>query len=106
MKKLTISIKIILIILFAIAAFNLPYSYYQIIKTIGMFGLIYLAYSAYVGEQKPLMIVLIIFAILFNPFPAFKIYFPKEIWRVIDIIASLTLVISFFLKSKNDNSSN
>jgi len=100
MKKLTISIKIILIILFAIAAFNLPYSYYQVIRTIGMFGLIYLTYSAYVGEQKPLMIVLIIFAILLNPFPAFKIHFTKDIWRVIDIAVSLTLVISFFSKTK------
>ena len=106
MKTITISTKIILILLFIVATFNLPYSYYQIIKTFGMLGLVFLAYNAYMIKQKTLMMVLILFAILFNPFPASKIYFPKEIWRIIDITVSITLIFSFFLKPKNDELSN
>jgi len=93
-------IKVLLAIVFGIAAFDLPYSYYQVVKVIGMFGLLYLAYYSYRTKQEILMVVFIILAIIFNPFPALKISFSKEIWRVVDIIASIIVIVSLFVTPK------
>ena len=104
-KNITILIKVILAIVFGVAAFNLPYSYYQIVRVIGMFGLLYLAYYSYKIQSEALSIIFVILAIIFNPFPALKISFSKEIWRVLDIIVSFVLIVSLFINSKKNKGS-
>jgi hypothetical protein len=101
-KNITILIKVILAVIFAIAAFNLPYSYYQIVKVIGMFGLLYLAYYSYKTQSETLSVIFVILAIIFNPFPALKISFSKEIWRVMDIIVSIVVLVSIFINPNKD----
>lgn len=95
-------VKFILIIIFGLAIMNLPYSYYQFVKVFGMFGLLYLAFNSFKRNFKTLSVAFIVFAIIFNPFPAFKIYFSKDVWRIMDIAVVILIIVSFIFKSKKN----
>ena len=83
---------------------NLPYSYYQFVKVFGMFGLLILAFNAFKRNFKIFSVAFLVFAIIFNPFPAFKINFPKNIWKIMDVVVIVLIIVSFIIKSKkNEN---
>ena len=93
-------IKIILSILFLLCLFKMPYGYYQATRFIGMLGFALLAYYDYQKSQKinPAVIIYIALALLFQPF--IKIALGRTIWNVVDVIVSLGLIISIFIKPK------
>ncbi|WP_394369915.1 MULTISPECIES: DUF6804 family protein [Tenacibaculum] len=95
-------VKFILIIIFGLAIINLPYSYYQFIKVFGMFGLLFLAFNSFKRNFKTLSVAFLVLAIIFNPFPAFKISFSKDIWIIMDIVVIALIIVSYIIKSKNN----
>jgi hypothetical protein len=92
-------IKIILIILFLLCLFQMPYVYYQFARTVGMVGFVLLAYHDRGKKDKTLMIIWICSAIVINPI--FKIALGRTLWNIMDIIwASLLLGTIIYKKIK------
>lgn len=93
-------IKIILSILFLLCLLKMPYGYYQFARFIGMLGFALLAYYDYQKNQtiNSGAIIYIALALLFQPF--IKVALGRSIWNVVDVIVSLGLIISIFIKPK------
>lgn len=91
------TIKIILAVLFLLCLFHMPYGYYEAVRFIGMIGFALLAYYSYQQNKKTEVIIYIALALLFQPF--IKVVLGRTIWNIIDIIVSLGLIISIFVKS-------
>lgn len=88
--------------MFGLAIMNLPFSYYQFIKVFGMFGLLFLAFNSFQRNLKPISLAFLVFAIIFNPFPAFKINFSKDIWIIMNIAVIVLIIVSFIIKTKKN----
>lgn len=91
-------IKIALILLLAIALFDMPYYYYEIMRFLCMVGFLILAKFEYNKKQNIFLAVWLTVALLINPY--FKLVLGKEIWAIIDITLIIVLVLSFFNKLK------
>lgn len=93
-------IKLILCILFLLCLFHMPYGYYEAARFIGMLGFTLLAYYDYQKKQKinSAVIIYIALALLFQPF--IKVALGRTIWNVVDVIVSIGLIISIFVKQK------
>ena len=91
-------IKVILGILFLLCLFQMPYGYYQAVRFIGMLGFALLAYLSYQQNQKIEIIIYVALALLFQPF--IKVALGRTIWNVVDVIVSVGLIVSLFIKSK------
>ena len=75
----------------------MPYWYYQVVRIFSMVGFLYLSYIDYKKEIYMNTIIFGILALLFNPIE--KIHFPKGIWKIIDGVVGIILVINiFFIK--------
>jgi len=102
MKKNTneIILKIVLSILFLLCLLKMPYGYYEFARFIGMLGFALLTYFDYQKHQtiNSIVIIYIALALLFQPF--LKVALGRTIWNVVDVIVSLGLVISIFIKPK------
>ena len=90
--------KIILAILFLLCLFPMPYSYYQAVRFVGMLGFALLAHFSYQKEQKTTIIIYIALSLLFQPF--IKVPLGRTVWNIVDVIVSVGLIISIFLKPK------
>jgi hypothetical protein len=98
--NISITIKIILTILFLLCLLQMPYGYYQIVRFVGMAGFIVLAFLRY-QQNKTVNLEVIIYAflaLLFQPF--IKIALGRAVWNIVDLIVSLWLIISLFLNPK------
>ncbi|MEO9021218.1 MAG: DUF6804 family protein [Ginsengibacter sp.] len=95
------SIKIILSILFLLCLFDMPYGYYEATRFIGMLGFALLAYYSNQQNKKTEVIIYIALALLFQPF--IKVALGRTIWDITDVIVSVGLIISIFVKSKNED---
>lgn len=93
------AIKIILSILFILCLLDMPYGYYQVVRFIGMLGFALLAYLSYQQNHKTEVIIYVALALLFQPF--LKIALGRTIWNTVDVIVSVGLLISIFLKPKS-----
>lgn len=95
-----IIIKIILSILFLLCLLKMPYGYYQAARFGGMLGFTLLAYCDYQKNQivNSAVIIYLALALLFQPF--IKVALGRTIWNVVDVIVSLVLIISIFIKPK------
>ena len=93
-------IKVILSILFLLCLFHMPYNYYEAVRFIGMLGFALLAYYSYKQNRttNAPVIIYVALALLFQPF--LKVAFGRTVWNVLDVIVSLGLIFSLFLKSK------
>jgi len=91
-------IKIILSILFLLCLFHMPYGYYEFARFVGMLGFALLAYYDYQKNQiiNSGAIIYIALALLFQPF--IKVALGRTIWNVVDVIVSVGLIISIFIK--------
>jgi len=91
-------IKITLSILFILCLIKMPYGYYQFARFIGMLGFALLAYFDYQKSQtiNSGLIIYLALALLFQPF--IKVALGRTIWNVVDVIVSLGLIISIFIK--------
>jgi hypothetical protein len=98
------AIKIVLAILFFICLADMPYGYYQFVRFAGLVGFALLAYQARVQGKQTEMIVYIGLALLFQPF--FKIVLGRQLWNIVDVVVGIVLLISIFLKSKENNNEN
>jgi hypothetical protein len=76
----------------------MPYGYYQAIRFIGMLGFILLAYYSYQQNKKVEVIIYVALALLFQPF--IKVALGRTVWNIVDVIVSIGLIISLFIKSK------
>lgn len=92
------SIKIILSILFLLCLLNMPYSYYQAVRFAGLLGFALLAYLSNNEEKQIAMIIYASLALLFQPFV--KVALGRIGWNVVDVIVSVGLIISLFVKQK------
>lgn len=83
-----------------VCLFQMPYGYFQAVRFIGMLGFALLAYFSYQQDQKvnEVVIIYIALALLFQPF--LKVALGKTIWNVVDVIVSVGLIGSLFIKKK------
>ncbi|MFS4455822.1 DUF6804 family protein [Maribacter sp. 2304DJ31-5] len=93
MNKMLLLLKTILIVLFVGCLFDWNYSYYQLVRFIGMVGFGILAYNNY-QQNKTWFLIWLSSAVLINPI--LKIALGRELWNVIDIIWAVLLMISIF----------
>lgn len=85
---------LILMALFAVSIFDLPYGFYtflRIVVTALSLWFLFCCYN-YVGEFKPIFIPVVVMAILWNPI--IPIYLDKDTWVILDIIA---LIVCFIM---------
>jgi hypothetical protein len=104
MKSSGTLIKIVLAILLSLCLIDMPYGYYQLVRFIALIGFLILAYQESKNEVIPLAITYAGLALLFQPF--FKIAFGRELWNGIDVIVSIALLISIFIKNPSIKSKN
>ena len=78
----------------------MPYGYYQLARFAGMLGFALLAYFGYQKNQtiNSGVIIYLALALLFQPF--IKVALDRTIWNVTDVMVSLRLIISVFIKPK------
>ena len=92
-------IKIILALLFLLCLLHMPYGYYQAVRFAGMLGFLLLAYLCHQQNNKTAPIIYIALALLFQPF--LKVALGRTVWNVVDVIVSIGLIASLFIKPKN-----
>ncbi len=74
----------------------MPYGYYEATRFIGMLGFALLAYYNYQQNKKIEVIIYIALALLFQPI--IKVALGRTIWNITDVIVSVGLIISIFVK--------
>ncbi|MHB8853604.1 MAG: DUF6804 family protein [Ignavibacteriaceae bacterium] len=89
-------LKLLLAIAFLLCLLRMPFSYYQLIRLLGLVGFIYFAYLDNKGKIKLTPLIFIVAAIIINPI--IKIPFGRSVWQIIDIIFSVILLLSIFLE--------
>jgi hypothetical protein len=96
------TVKIILTVLFFLCLLDMPYGFFQLVRIAGLIGFAMLAYQANQQSRQTEMIIYIGLALLFQPF--FKVALGRELWNAVDVIVAIGLIISIFLKPKQNNS--
>jgi hypothetical protein len=91
MEKLA---KLILAILLFICLLDMPYGYYELVRTLAFGTFIYLGIQVLNGKTTGNIILLFGLALLFQPF--FKIALGRPVWNVVDVIVGVGLLISIF----------
>ncbi|MDI9358316.1 MAG: hypothetical protein QM528_05175 [Phycisphaerales bacterium] len=97
MNKKTI-VKILLILLFLGCFFAVPYGYFMLVRFLGMVGFIILAYYDEPKEDKTLMIIWIVSAVLINPI--LRLPLGRAIWNIIDMVWIFGLLLSLLMDRK------
>jgi hypothetical protein len=70
-----------------VAVFPLPYGYYTLVRIVCTTFFGYLAYVNFALSRPMLASSCVLFSILFQPL--IKVYFVKEIWGFVDVIAGI-----------------
>lgn len=90
-------LKIGLSILFLLCLLDMPYGFFQLVRTIAMIGFGLLAYNSYQKENQNMVIIYLGLLILFQPI--FKIALGRELWNLVDVVlAGWLLSHIFFIK--------
>ena len=92
-------IKIVLAILFFLCLFDMPYSYFQLVRFGALIGFGILAFKANENNNQTEMVIYVALAILFQPI--FKIAIGRDLWNVIDVIVGVGLLITIFKDKLN-----
>jgi len=92
-------LKIVVAALLLIAIAHLPIGYYTFLRIVVCITSVIIG-IAYFESKKPLTVLFLIIAILFNPIVS--IYLSKAIWVPIDIITAIIFIISIFLPVKKE----
>ena len=100
-KKQLFFIKLVLSILLLICLFDMPYSYYQLIRVISFVLIGYFSFLEYRLNRIIFFLIFLIGALIFNPFV--KIILTKDIWVIIDIIYASLIFITGIIDIKNIN---
>ena len=80
----------------------MPYGYYQAVRFIAMLGLALLAYYSYQQNEKTEVIIYVALALLYQPF--IKVALGRAGWNIADVIVSIGLIASIFVKPNTDES--
>ena len=91
-------IKIGLCMCFLLCLFRMPYGYYQAVRFIGMLGFLLLSYISYKQSETLSMLLYLSLAVLFQPF--LKVILGRTGWNITDVIISIGLIGSIFLKKQ------
>lgn len=91
-------LKILLAIGFFVCLLKMPYWYYQLIRLLGMIGLLYFAFQDNKERIFATPPIFIISAIVLNPI--IKISFSKDIWQIIDMILGVILILDVLFEKK------
>ncbi len=94
-------IKIILSALFIGCLFQMPYSYFSVVRILGMAGFALLAFYEKEEKDKSWMIVWAVSAIAINPIV--KIPLDRELWNIVDLVWVGLFVVSELVKKKSDS---
>ena len=89
-------IKVVLVVLFFLCLLEMPYGFYQFVRFAGLIGFAILAYQANQHDRQTEMIIYGGLALLFQPF--YKIALGREIWKIVDVVVGIGLLISIFIK--------
>lgn len=98
-----IIIKIVLIILFLLCLSKMPFSYFQIVRFLGMVAFAWLAYIDIKKKDKTLFIIWSSSALLINPF--IKVALGRSMWNIVDVVWAIILVSSIWTDKKVFNQS-
>ena len=83
-------VKIGLSVLFLACLLPMPYSYFQIVRVIGLLGFCLLAYDAHDKQNTNTAIFFLVSAIVINPI--LKVPLGRNLWNLLDVIwASILL---------------
>jgi len=69
-----------------------PYGYFQILRWVVTGVAVYNSYIFYELKKSQWMFIMIVIAILFNPIA--PIFFQKQTWVILDLIASILMFVS------------
>jgi len=73
---------------------GLPYGFFQLLRLI-IFGLsAYLCWLSYVSKKGFWTWSFVFIGVLFNPI--FPLYLGRDLWRIIDLLVAVFLIISIF----------
>lgn len=76
---------IILIILFFVSVFDLPYVFYTLLRVFVFIISLLFAFCCYCCDDKIAVVISAIIAIIWNPI--MPVYLDKETWVILDVIA-------------------
>ncbi len=82
------------------AIFHNPYDYYIILRWITFGVSLYCIYIAYGAEKKEWLFLFGMLSFIFNPI--IPLHLSKDIWRFIDVISGIFLIVSMFFVKERD----
>lgn len=85
-------VKFTLSILLFLCLIDWPYGYYQFVRLSAMIGFTYLAYEAFIEDQKVELIFFLLLTLLFQPL--IKISLGRTLWNAVDVLVGLGLIAS------------
>ncbi len=92
------AIKFTLAVLLFLCLIDWPYGYYQLVRFCAMAGFTYLAYQAFLEDQKTELYVFLLLAVLFQP--VVKISLGRTLWNIVDVLVGLGLIFSALRKKQ------
>ena len=102
-KNIPIIISVIFLFLAVVGSF--PYGFYTLLRLVVCGATVYLAWLAYDSNKRVWIWPFGFIAVLFNPL--IPIHFNRDLWRVIDLLVAIFLMISIFsfkiVKEKGTN---
>ncbi|OGS71821.1 MAG: hypothetical protein A3F91_10200 [Flavobacteria bacterium RIFCSPLOWO2_12_FULL_35_11] len=99
--KISIVVKIFLVLILLCCLFSMPYGYYQFVRIASFVLFGYLAYSEIVAKRISFVLLYLILALLFNPIV--KVILERHIWHIIDSILALLLIGTMVFDKLNQN---
>lgn len=97
-------IKITLAVLLLGCLLPMPYSYFQLIRFLGMVTFVWLAYIDNSKNDKTLFIIWIASALLINPI--IKIALGRTIWNIVDVAWAILLITTILMDKKEGSNQN
>lgn len=92
MKGKIVILKIVLAALLFACLLDMPYGYFQLVRTVGMIGFGILAFDANSKNRNSEMILYIGLILLFQPI--YKIALGRQLWNIVDVIVGIYLLVS------------
>lgn len=91
-------------LLLVIAWGEFPYGFYLIVKNVAFLVLVWAFFNAYKRQVPILPFLFIVLAVIYNPVQ--RIYLFREAWQVINVVAAVVIILSYFrLEKLNKNQS-
>ena len=96
MKNKIVILKIVLAALLFACLLDMPYGYFQLVRTAAMIGFGILAFDANSKNRNSEMILYIGLILLFQPI--YKIALGRQLWNIVDVVVGIYLLVSIFFR--------